>query len=1012
MTIPDRFAAPWHKTSFDRFLSERLPALLAERLPTASCTVETENEHTCRLTIEMNAGVTLTYPNLPQPDAQGLFWLEGKPHVVVPLASHEELDKAEIACAGEQLYNYIAARLGQSAPEIEWDEAAARAFLPLDAWFAAFLRTSAQALDTTNWHSRATHLRRLLIPNRTRVVAPGQIGRVDPFETPEGPYIGRAFTVALGAVIHEGRLVITDDRPEATLGHNAAQAPFLEYDDANRLLMGVNMMRQALTPPEAEPALVQTGLSPANAGPDFWCGRNLLTAFVAWGEASAEDGLVISASCARRLDFPAPAEPGDKLANRHGIKGVIAQVLPDAQMPHLADGTPVEIAYSFARLAGRNVLGLVREAVMGRLARAEGQPAIVPPFHAPTTQEMQARLVKQGLSETGMEHLRAGQDGPQLPYPSSVGWVYWYRLVHLARPKLRAVAGRSEAPALEAEHAPDPLYPTWENGQSLGELELRALRQAAATVIAGEALTTRALRSQGNASPYLQELAARLGAAGILAELEAGRQVAFRFSAPRAVASLKLARPLPHPWLPTESIDMVGRPPEAAGAAASAAFESLAQANERLARWQAAESNPAQEPRQSAYLASLLAQLESRLASYCDALLPASALQCSEPQAFSARAVISPAVGLDLDQVGLPAEIIAALFGEKARRQDAPLEEVARQAWVIVHRAPALSPTSLIAFHPLCVEGPSVRLHPQACALLDADFDGDQVGVFLPVSEAAQREAGQKLSVEGHLRRDPGLLPALLPSHEGLWGLAYLSLSQDGRRAIAAILGVDEKRLPSPLTSSALAGLLGEALSAAGPGEALRLTVALARLGCTACSQSGASLSPFPTPQIPLPPAPSSSAPKAWEIHAELCAETILAARDYHNPNLGPQLLSTVVSAKSRRTLPYLLASIGWLQNAEGQVVIARHSPSEGRPPAELFASVAGARQGLARLAFEGEEILKARPPAEGANTVIARARRARHPGIVFARAAASQEVDTLTDEETRILTGYAKGLS
>ena len=1010
----DRFAAPWHKISFERFLSTRLPALLAERLPISGYAVETESERTCRVTVGIGAGLELVFSDLPQPDAEGLFWLDGRPHIVIPIASNEELDKAEITCAGEQMYAYIEARLGHSKTNgknhaIEWDESTARALLPLDAWFTTFLHATAQALDATNWNARTTHLRRLIIPGRTRVVAAGQMGRVDPFETPEGANIGRVFTVALGAEIRDGKLVITDNRPEATLGHNAAQVPFIEHDDANRLLMGVNMMRQALVPEQAEPALVQTGLAPANPGPDFWCGLNLLTAFISWGEASSEDGVVISETCARRLGFPQPAEPGDKLANRHGTKGVISQVLPDAQMPHLADGSPVEVIYSFSGLARRCVVGLVREAVMGRIAHAEGQAAIIPPFQAPSTQEIQARLVQNGLPESGMEFLRAGKEGPLLPYPSTVGWVYWYRLAHLARPKLRAVGGRFEQPTL----APEPgARSAWNSGQVFGELELRALRQAGAREIAREALTTCALRGSGEDSPYFQDLANRLAAAGIVAELVERRQVTFRFSMEQAMEPLKLAGAAHHPWLGEQTMDAVGRPPAAAGAAARDAFAALEQTNERLARWLAAAEPQPQAPagRPSTYLKGLLEQLETRLADYLDALLPASALRLNEPQCFSASAVVSPAVGLRLDQVGLPGEILYTLFGVEPGQGGEALE----QSWVIIHRAPALSPAAMVAFHPVLVDGPSIRLHPQACALLNADFDGDLVAVFRPLSQAAQREAGELLSVEGHLRRDPSLLPSLLPPHEGLWGLASLSLTLAGRQQIASLLGVDPDHIPAPLTTSDLGRLLGGRLRAGGPGEAVRAAGALAHLGYAASSASGASLSPFAASQVPLPPPPEKDDPEAWGVYTEICAEAILSGRDYANPNLGPQMLSAAIRPKERHALPYLVGpggytQTGYSQTAEGKTVIASRSLAEGRTAAGLFASVAGARQSLARLAFEGEEILQARPPASGIFTVIARARRARRPGIAFARAAASGEVDPLTDEETRILVGTGR---
>ena len=146
-------------------------------------------------------------------------------------------------------------------------------------------------------------------------------------------------------MIENERLVIVDETLEESIRLSASMVPLLEHDDPARLLMGCNMMRQWMRPPHAEPALVQTGLEPD--APDFWCGRNLLTAYLSWGTDTFEDGLVLSASCAQRLGYPYPVEPGDKLSNRHEIKGIVSSILPDDQMPHLEDGTPVDIIYNF-----------------------------------------------------------------------------------------------------------------------------------------------------------------------------------------------------------------------------------------------------------------------------------------------------------------------------------------------------------------------------------------------------------------------------------------------------------------------------------------------------------------------------------------------------------------------------------------------------------------------------------------------------------------------------------------
>jgi DNA-directed RNA polymerase beta subunit len=243
----------------------------------------------------------------------------------------------------------------------------------------------------------------------------------------------------VGADIQDGRLVIVDDRPAAGISVAASMIPFLEHDTENRILMGANMMRQWLVPPDPEPALIQTGHEPVISA--FWCGRNLLTAFIAWDAGGLEDGLVLSASCARRLSYPTPVEPGDKLSNRHGTKGVVSQILPDAEMPHLTDGTPVEIIYSCMGVPTRGTVGQLREAVLSRVARVEGGPVIVPPFQAPSAQEIRALLTRLGLPADGMEYLTLGRDGALLQRPSTVGWVYWGRTNHLAQDKLEVRRG-------------------------------------------------------------------------------------------------------------------------------------------------------------------------------------------------------------------------------------------------------------------------------------------------------------------------------------------------------------------------------------------------------------------------------------------------------------------------------------------------------------------------------------------------------------------------------------------
>jgi hypothetical protein len=848
---------------------------------------------------------------------------------------------------------------------------------------------------------------------------------------PEGANLGRVFTIALGAEIRDRSLIVVDDRPAAALGLSASMIPLLEHSDPNRLLMGANMLRQALVPPDPEPALVQTGNEPD--APDFWCGRNLLTAFVSWGADTFADGIVVSQSAAVRLGYPAPLEPGDKLSNRHGTMGVVSRILPDDEMPHLADGTPVELAFNFSGLHVRMNFGQVREALLGRIARAEGQPAIVPAFGAPGEAALRARLAQAGLPASGMERLTLGRTGPRLERPSAVGWVYWLRLAHRAQDKLR----------------------TWPSGmQMLGEPESQALREAGAYETLREALNTRAARHSSQPggrdglaarvaagpveqalppTPIFADLERRLQAAGIQAALEAD-QLTFRFRPPSEDV-LKLARPVPHPWLHERLLAEIGAysaqiqaddmrgwdplaPPWERGAPPAQAMEAyklVVEANERAARMVAGQAPPR-------LVEDALAQLRARVGAYFDALLKPDHLRFGERQLFSASAVIAPGAGLRLDQVGLGDEIAWALFGplaarrlgdgaavrERTRPAEEALEEAMADAWVVVHHAPTFAPTALLAFHPVRDPARVVRLPPLACPLLDADFDGDQVAVFLPLTAAAQREAGERLSVAGHLRRDPELVASLVLPPEALWGLASLGLGEAGRREIADLAGTSVEAPRGVITQAALSEAMRDVLHRQGADAALAALERLAQRGFEVVQASGASLSPFLAAGLERPPAPDGDAPGLWEAYVAELAEKILSGTDYADPDLGPQLLAVSVRARGRQHLPRLIGPRGAMADIRDQPLVVRRSHVEGLAPEELYACAAGARRGLAEWLARWQELSQG-PGDRGESgrfTVLARARRARYPGIVFARAAAIGEVDPLTDADSRFLVG------
>lgn len=1000
MTI--NYSSPWHRESFDNLLRDRLPALLAQRLPLADYRLGDAGATGCLVSLTISAGGKEAAGSftIPCPDADGVFLLDGIRRVVVPVASSPDLEAAEIACVGQQLYEFLESRLSEASADLPWDEALLRSLLPLEAWAQEFLLRYGQKLDALNCLSTLAHLRRVIVPVAGRLTTPSQFGRLCPYESPEGENIGRILSLAVGAAIRDGKLVIVDDRPEAGVSVTACMTPLAEHNDINRQLMGVNMMRQWLAPSDPEPALVQTG-NELDAT-DFWCGRNLLTAFISLGGDTYEDAIVVSESAARRLSYRQALEVGDKLSNRHGTKGTIGRILPDDRMPRLSDGTPVELCFSFIGLHTRLNPGQLREAVWGRVARAEGKAVIIPPFHEPPEAELKARLRKAGLPEGGMESLTLAEQ--PMKRPSTVGWVYWGKTLHLAADKLHAsvtpqgcnMQGTFEYYQLKEAGA----YENIAENFHTRSVERPDADDFAMQVIRGEVGQTEA------PSEKLSRLIKRLGLAGIRADFT-GRQLRFSLSLPSP--ALKLACPVPHPWLAGVPLAEIGvaetMPPYAAVAEANARLE-------RLLSGQAPHSL-----RQQAE-----ARLRAAVETYLDALVDRDLLQMSNRVMFSGRAVLSPGADLRTNQLGLAEDIAWTLFGPLVERElgDAKsvqartaraaqvLDEIMAKSWVILNRGPSVLPTNLLAFHPVRIQDRVIRIHPMACWLQNADFDGDQAGVFLPVTPAGQEEAGRLLTIAAHLDRNPQLIRSLCPRQGAMWGLASLSLSPNGLKRVWKILGRNVELPEGFLTSDALANALQGVLKALGVEQAMQIADTLWRLGMAEAAASGASIGPFAGQEEES--AFDVAAPEEdWKKQIAMAAEQIASCRDFDNPQWGASLLAVKSGARgSLQHLGVLLGVPQTVQDAAGRSVRIARGWADGRSIEDVFATVASHREALGKTAIqcieEGYGIRSAKGP-RGFN-VLSRAMRAERPGITFARAAAIGEIDPLTDLDARLFAG------
>lgn len=123
------------------------------------------------------------------------------------------------------------------------------------------------------------------------------------------------------------------------------------------------------------------------------------------------------------------------------------------------------------------------------------------------------------------------------------------------------------------------------------------------------------------------------------------------------------------------------------------------------------------------------------------------------------------------------------------------LEEVTKDRYVLLNRAPTLHRLSIQAFRPVLVEGNAIRIHPVVCQAFNADFDGDQMAVHLPLSKKAQTEAKEiMLSVHNLLKPATGY-PVAVPSQDMVLGCYWMTIIKDGLLGQGKIFGNAEEAL-------------------------------------------------------------------------------------------------------------------------------------------------------------------------------------------------------------------------
>jgi DNA-directed RNA polymerase subunit beta len=189
---------------------------------------------------------------------------------------------------------------------------------------------------------------------------------------------------------------------------------------------------------------------------------------------------------------------GDKLAGRHGNKGVISRILPEEDMPYMADGQPIDVVLTPLGVPSRMNLGQILELHLGLAAKRLNYQAVVPPFAGATVDEIKRELKEAGISEDGKVKLFDGRTGEAYDQKIAVGYMYILKLHHMVEDKIhmrhigpyslitqQPLGGKAQA-----------------GGQRFGEMEVWALLGYGSAYTLREVLTIKSDDIRGRSSAF------------------------------------------------------------------------------------------------------------------------------------------------------------------------------------------------------------------------------------------------------------------------------------------------------------------------------------------------------------------------------------------------------------------------------------------------------------------------------------------------------------------------------
>jgi len=189
---------------------------------------------------------------------------------------------------------------------------------------------------------------------------------------------------------------------------------------------------------------------------------------------------------------------GDKLAGRHGNKGIVARIVRDEDMPYLEDGTAVDIVLNPLGVPSRMNLGQIYETILGWAGLELGEKYATPIFDGASLDEIQAKIQEAGLPTYGQTYLYDGETGERFHQPATVGVIYMLKLHHMVDDKMHA---RSIGPYSLITQQPLGGKAQF-GGQRFGEMEVWALEAYGAATILQELITIKSDDIFGRAKAY------------------------------------------------------------------------------------------------------------------------------------------------------------------------------------------------------------------------------------------------------------------------------------------------------------------------------------------------------------------------------------------------------------------------------------------------------------------------------------------------------------------------------